>query len=75
MNKLNTFIHQALNFLAEYSPNRAVMKAEMGMSVSLKTIINNEALDIQLRKLAKQVYHKIIPRPQSRVASKPGKKR
>lgn len=63
--------------MADYAPNRTIMKDEMGMAVSLKTIVNNEGLDIQLRKLAKQIYHKIIPKPQNRApsASKPGKKR
>jgi hypothetical protein len=65
---------QALNFLADYHPNRSQMRDEIGMVVSLKAIINNEDIGIPLRKVAKQVYHKIMPRPQKRVPSKPGQK-
>ncbi|XP_001631765.2 armadillo repeat-containing protein 1 [Nematostella vectensis] len=49
---------EALNFLADYSPNRPCMKEEMGLLLSLKTIMNGT--DTELQSLAKEVHDKVM---------------
>ena len=53
-------LFQALKFLSEFQPNRSKMKEEMGMVISLKTIMHKEGYHSKARQLAKEVYQNII---------------
>lgn len=52
---------EALKFLSEFQPNRFKMREEMGMIVSLKSIMNREDCNPKARQLAKEVYLNIMP--------------
>ena len=52
---------QALKFLSEFHPNRSKMREEIGMVISLKSIMNNEGYNAKARQIAKEVYQNIIP--------------
>lgn len=71
VNVVNTAL-EALKFLSEFQPNRSKMKEEMGMVISLKTIMHKEGYHSKARQLAKEVYQNIISTvktPSSRRAS------
>jgi len=52
---------QALKFLSEFQPNRSKMRDEIGMVISLKTIMNKEGYNAKVRQTAKEVYQNILP--------------
>lgn len=54
------YFFQALKFLSEFQPNRSKMKEEIGMVISLKTIMHKEGYHSKARQLAKEVYQNII---------------
>lgn len=61
---LTHFYHlflQALKFLSEFQPNRSKMREEIGMVISLKTIMHKEGYNSKARQMAKEVYQNIIP--------------
>lgn len=51
---------EALKLLSEYQPNRSKMRDEIGMVISLKTIMNKEGFNAKARQIAKEVYQNII---------------
>ena len=55
------FLIQALKFLSEFPPNRSKMREEIGMVISLKTIMHKEGYNPKARQMAKEVYQNIIP--------------
>ena len=52
---------QALKFLSEFQPNRSKMREEIGMVISLKTIMHKDGKNAKARQMAKEVYQNIIP--------------
>ena len=52
---------QALKYLSEYTPNRSKMRDEIGMVISLKTIMNKEGYNAKARQRAKEIYQNILP--------------
>jgi len=52
---------EALKFLSEFQPNRSKMREEIGMVISLKTIIHKEGYNAKARQMAKEIYQNIIP--------------
>lgn len=52
---------EALKFLSEFQPNRSKMREEIGMVISLKTIMHKEGYNPKARQMAKEVYQNIIP--------------
>lgn len=52
---------EALKFLSELQTNRSKMREEMGMIISLRSIMNKEDYNLRARQLAKEVYQNIIP--------------
>lgn len=50
---------EALKFLSEFHPNRSKMRDEIGMVISLKSIVNKEGYNAKARQLAKEVYKNI----------------
>lgn len=52
---------QALKFLSEFQPNRSKMRDEIGMVISLKTVMHKEGYNAKARQMAKEVYQNIIP--------------
>lgn len=63
---------EALKFLSEFQPNRSKMREEIGMVISLKTIMHKEGYHSKAKQLANEVYQNIISSvktPSSRRAS------
>jgi len=52
---------EALKFLSEFQPNRSKMREEIGMVISLKTIMHKEGYNAKARQMAKEIYQNIIP--------------
>ncbi|XP_072297908.1 armadillo repeat containing 1, like [Eucyclogobius newberryi] len=51
---------QTLRYLSEMSPNIPIMKNELGMMVSLETLMERKGLSVDLTSLAREVYDILI---------------